>query len=84
MGLLVTDVGNRCITYVDIELSPRVQGRGLATRVMTQALEEARRLGLPARVNVLAQNEASLRLCDRIGFVKVGEQPPFVLLEWRA
>jgi GNAT superfamily N-acetyltransferase len=84
VGLLVTDLGDRCITYVDIELSPRVQGRGLATRVMTQALEEPRRLGLPARVNVLAQNGASLRLCDRIGFVKVGEQPPFVRLEWRA
>jgi GNAT superfamily N-acetyltransferase len=84
VGLLVTDVGDRCITYVYIALTQQVQGRGLATRVMTRALEEARRLGLPARVNVLAQNGASLRLCDRIGFVKVGEQPPFVRLEWRA
>jgi RimJ/RimL family protein N-acetyltransferase len=56
----------------------------LATRVMTWALDEARRLGLPARVNVLAQNGASLRLCERIGFVKVGDEPPFVRLEWRA
>jgi GNAT superfamily N-acetyltransferase len=84
VGLLVTDVGDRCITYVDIELSLRAQGRGLATRVMTRALEEARRLGLPARVNVLARNGASLRLCERIGFVKVGDEPPFVRLEWRA
>jgi GNAT superfamily N-acetyltransferase len=84
VGLLVTDVGDRWITYVDIELSPRAQGRGLATRVMTWALDEARRLGLPARVNVLAQNGASLRLCERIGFVKVGDEPPFVRLEWRA
>ena len=84
VGLLVTDVGDRCITYVDIELSPRVQGRGLATRVMMRALEEARRLGLPACVNVLARNGASLRLCERIGFVKAGDEPPFVRLEWRA
>jgi GNAT superfamily N-acetyltransferase len=84
VGLLVTAVGDRYITYVDIELSPRVQGRGLATRVMMRALEEARRLGLPACVNVLARNGASLRLCERIGFVKVGDEPPFVRLEWRA
>jgi L-amino acid N-acyltransferase YncA len=51
---------------------------------MRRALEEARRLGLPARVNVLAQNAASLKLCERIGFVKVGDEPPFVQLEWRA
>jgi GNAT superfamily N-acetyltransferase len=84
VGLLVTDVGDRYITYVDIALSQRGRGRGFATRVMMRALEEARRLGLPARVNVLAQNGASLRLCERIGFVKVGDEPPFVRLEWRA
>ena len=51
---------------------------------MRRVLEEPRRLGVPARVNVLAQNEASLKLCERIGFVKVGDEPPFVRLEWRA
>ena len=48
-------------TYVDIALAPQAQGRGLATGVMMQALEVPRRLGLPARVNVLAQNAASLK-----------------------
>jgi GNAT superfamily N-acetyltransferase len=84
VGLLITDVGDRRILYVDIALSPRAQGRGLATRLMRRALEEPRRLGLPARVNVLARNAASLKLCERIGFVAVGEEPPFVQLEWRA
>jgi GNAT superfamily N-acetyltransferase len=83
VGLLITDVGDFCITYVDIALSPRAQGRGLATRLMTQALEEPRRLGLPARVNVLEQNVASLKLCERLGFVRLGDSPPFVRLEWR-
>jgi GNAT superfamily N-acetyltransferase len=83
VGLLITDVGDQCVLYVDIELSPRAQGRGLATRVMTRALEEPRRLGLPARVNVLTQNAASLKLCQRIGFVQVAQTPPFVELEWR-
>jgi RimJ/RimL family protein N-acetyltransferase len=81
VGLLVTDVRESCVLYVDIQLSPRAQGRGLATSLMRQA---PRRLGLPARVNVLAQNAASLKLCERVGFVKLGDEPPFVRLEWRA
>ncbi len=50
---------------------------------MTMALEEPRRLGLPARVNVLEQNVASLRLRERLGFVQADKSPPFVRLEWR-
>jgi|SRR5271165_4584977 len=83
VGRLITDVGDCCVTYVDIALSPSAQGRGLATRLMTRALEEPRRLGLPARVNVLQQNIASLKLCERLGFVREGESPPFVRLGWR-
>jgi GNAT superfamily N-acetyltransferase len=83
-GLLVTDVGSACVTYVDITILPHVQGRGLARRVMLKALEEPRRLGLPAQVSVLMHNVASLRLCERVGFVRAEESPPFVRLEWTA
>ncbi len=83
IGRLVTDVGDRCVTFVDIALLPRAQGLGLATRLMLRALDEPRRLGLPARVNVLAQNAASLKLCERLGFVWLEEASPFVRLEWR-
>jgi hypothetical protein len=51
---------------------------------MLRALEEPRRLGLPARVSVLMHNIASLRLCERLGFVRAEESPPFVRLEWTA
>jgi hypothetical protein len=30
------------------------------------------------------QNVASLRLCERVGFVQAEESPPFVRLEWTA
>ncbi|MGB7976161.1 MAG: GNAT family N-acetyltransferase [Roseiarcus sp.] len=83
-GLLVTDVGSACVTYVDIAILPHVQRRGLARRVMLKALEEPRLLGLPARVSVLMHNVASLRLCERVGFVRAEESPPFVRLEWTA
>ena len=84
VGLLVTDVGNAYVTYVDIAILPQAQGRGFARRVMLAALEEPRRLGLPARVTVLMQNLASLRLCEHVGFVRAEESPPFVRLEWTA
>ena len=82
VGLLIAHVGDAYVTYVDIALLPETQGRGLATRLMLQALEEPRRLGLPARVTVLATNIASLRLCERLGFARLREAPPFVELEW--
>jgi GNAT superfamily N-acetyltransferase len=84
VGRLVTDVGDACVTYVDIAILPQAQGRGLARRVMLQALEEPRRLGLPARVRLLMQNVTSLRLCEHPGFVPAAESPPFVHLEWTA
>ena len=61
VGRLVTDIGNACVTYVDIAILPQTRQRGLARRVMLQALEEPRRLGLPARVSVLMHNIASLQ-----------------------
>jgi GNAT superfamily N-acetyltransferase len=84
VGRLVTDVGNACVTYVDIAILPQAQGQGLARRLMLQALEEPRRLGLPARVTVLMHNVASLKLWERLGFVQAEESPPFLHLEWNA
>ena len=83
IGRIVTDVADACVTYVDLALLPRVQRRGLATRLMLRLLDEPRRLGLPARVTVLAQNAASLRLFHRLGFADAEHAAPFVRLEWR-
>ena len=84
IGRIVTDVGNACVTYVDLALLPLVQGRGFAAALMLRLLDEPRRLGLPARASVLAHNAPSLKLFGRLGFVETGHAPPFVLLEWRA
>lgn len=83
IGRLITDVQADCVYFVDIALLPERHGGGLATTLMTAALDEARRLGLPGRVKVLTSNLASLRLCHRLGMTLRAEMLPFVELEWR-
>lgn len=80
VGRIVTDVSPERVLFVDIAILPELQGRGLATAVMTALLEEPRRLGVPAEVTVLSTNVASLRLCARVGLTAVRETPPFILL----
>jgi GNAT superfamily N-acetyltransferase len=82
-GRIVTDVTRHRVRFVDIAVLPASQGRGLATALMIALLDEPRQLGIPAQVQVLATNTASLRLCARLGFVRSGETFPYVLLEWR-
>ena len=63
---------------------PQAQGIGIGTTVLEAALEEPRRLGLPARLRSFSYNPAAQRLYDKLGFRALAEQPPYVLLEWRA
>lgn len=82
IGRLITDIQVDCVYYVDIALLREWRGGGIATALMRAVLEEPRQLGKPARVNVLANNTASLRLCRRLGFVLRTEHLPFLELEW--
>jgi GNAT superfamily N-acetyltransferase len=84
VGRIVTDVQTDCVYYVDFALLPQAQGIGVGTTALAAALEEPRRLGLPARLRSFSYHWAARRLYDRLGFVVVFEQPPQVVLEWRA
>jgi GNAT superfamily N-acetyltransferase len=83
-GRLVTDVNAERVYYVDIAMLPTTQGAGVATALMNAVLKEPRRLGIPGRVQVLSGNAASLRLCEKVGMAVVGQEPPFVVLEYPA
>jgi len=83
VGRLITHVRPDVVHYVDIAFLPNRQRGGLATALMRAVLEEPRRLGVPARVNVMAHNIASLRLCQRLGFTQNAENPPYVELTWQ-
>ncbi|MGH7117018.1 MAG: GNAT family N-acetyltransferase [Stellaceae bacterium] len=84
VGRLVSEVQRDCVYFVDFTLLPQAQGIGIGTAVLEAALAEARRLGVPARLRSSAHNWAAQRLYDKLGFNVVAQEPPHVLLEWRA
>jgi GNAT superfamily N-acetyltransferase len=84
IGRIVSEVQLDCVYFIDFALLPQAQGLGIGTMVLTAALEEARRLGLPARLRSFSHNLAARRLYDKLGFAVVAEEPPQLLLEWRA
>jgi ribosomal protein S18 acetylase RimI-like enzyme len=57
---------------------------GIGTTVLAAALDEPRRLGLPARLRSLSYNWVARRLYDKLGFTVIAEEPPQIVLEWRA
>ena len=84
IGRIVSEISADCVYFIDFALLPQVQGRGIGTAVLAAALEEPRRLGLPARLRSFAHHPAAQRLYYKLGFRTIAEEPPQVVLEWRA
>jgi GNAT superfamily N-acetyltransferase len=84
IGRIVSEVQADCVYFIDFALLPQAQGLGIGTTVLAAALEEPRRLGLPARLRSFHHHRAAQRLYRNLGFRMVAEEPPQILLEWRA
>ena len=84
IGRLIAVPEADAVRFVDFALLPERRAAGLGTALIGALIEEAAAQGLAVRVDVLWHNEASLRLCRRLGFIQIGERPPHVALEWRA
>jgi ribosomal protein S18 acetylase RimI-like enzyme len=82
-GRLIVWRGQDEMRLVDIALLSGFRGRGIGERLVRSILEEAAELGLPVRIHVERSNPAH-RLYARLGFVPIGEQGLYFLLEWRA
>ncbi len=65
---------------VNIELAAAVQGRGIGTALLEQAVADARKERLPLRLQVLKVNPAAQRLYARLGFEKIGETETHVTM----
>jgi ribosomal protein S18 acetylase RimI-like enzyme len=83
VGRLVVDYGGKAGCIVDLALLAECRGQGLGTAILTAVTEQFARLKRRVLCEVLANNEASLRMCRRAGFVQIGSIPPFLQLEWR-
>jgi len=84
IGRIVSEIQTGCVYYVDFALLPQVQGLGIGATVLAAALEEPQQLGLPARLRSFSHNWAAQRLYGMLGFTVIAEEPPQLLLEWRA
>jgi RimJ/RimL family protein N-acetyltransferase len=82
-GQLVLHEAEGIATFVDFALLPGERGGGLGTAVMVRLLDWVGERCAVARLSILYNNEASLRMTRRIGFVQMGEAPPYVEMEWR-
>ena len=65
-----------------IELIPEIQGRGLGSAIMRDLQEEARKVQLPIRLQVIKANTAAVRLYTRLGFRAAGETKTHQLMLW--
>jgi ribosomal protein S18 acetylase RimI-like enzyme len=73
----------QCIELAGIQLHPRVQGRGIGTRIVEELKDEAARTGLSLELTVERDNSGARRLYKRLGFVKVGEEDNEERFRWQ-
>jgi RimJ/RimL family protein N-acetyltransferase len=83
IGRLITDPGGATACMVDYALVPECRGGGLGTAIIAAVLEQLAPQDRPMRVTVAATNQPSLRLCARLGFRRVDDAMPLLVLEWR-
>lgn len=71
------------IRVVDIAVLPEYRSSGVGAQLIQNLLAEARAGNKPIRIQVTRFNRA-IRLYERLGFVKIGETPVHIAMEWRA
>ena len=80
VGALRFTVQGDHVFLANVALLPEHQGRGIGTQLVNIVLEEANRLNLSVRLQVLKANRAR-RLYERLGFQVYGESETHVLME---
>ena len=86
IGRLIVDPGDArepaCL--VDFVLLPVQRNGHLGRAIIAAVLAEQACLGRKVRVKVLHHNMPSRRMCAALGFLEIGQEPPFIQLEWSA
>ncbi len=81
-GRLIVWHGQGEIRLVDISLLPAFRRRGIGEGLLRPILDAAAERQVPVRIHVERSNPAR-RLYSRLGFLPIGEQGLYFLLEWR-
>jgi GNAT superfamily N-acetyltransferase len=81
IGQLYVDRRADEIRIIDIALLPARRGAGLGSGLLKGILEEAAESERPVRIHVEQFNPA-LRLYERLGFARIGDQGVYLLMEW--
>jgi GNAT superfamily N-acetyltransferase len=68
----------------ELQLLPEFQGRGLGTKVVEYVIDRAADVQLPVPLCVVAANPRARRLYERLGFIVVGVEPPFIHMQHKA
>jgi ribosomal protein S18 acetylase RimI-like enzyme len=84
IGRIVVYRPGTMVYIVDQAIVPALRGRGIGTAIMRTLMAEAQSAGLPVRLTVTSDRDASLRLYLKLGFVPIESVPAHMHLEWRA
>jgi ribosomal protein S18 acetylase RimI-like enzyme len=85
IGRIIVDRNNARLLIVDQAIVPELRNRGIGTAIMHSVMDQARAAALPVGLHVASDNDTSLRLYLRLGFVLVpGSIPMYTELEWNA
>ena len=81
MGCFSREIRHDDISINEIEVLPQYQRQGIGTQLLVQQLDEARRVRLPIRLQVLRENRAC-NLYERLGFKVYDKTETHLLMEW--
>lgn len=82
IGRLEVDRTGEATLVVDLALAPSWRGQGIGTRLLQALIDEATASGRGIELHVEEGNPAE-RLYRRLGFVQVGERPPYRRMRWQ-
>lgn len=84
IGRIVVDRPGSRLHIVDQAIIPELRSRGIGSAIMRALMEEARGADLPVQLEVADENDPSLRLYLRLGFVPIETVPLYMRLIWPA
>jgi ribosomal protein S18 acetylase RimI-like enzyme len=84
IGRIVVDRPGTRLHIVDQAIVPELRNRGIGTAIMRALMAEAQESDLPVQLEVASENDPSLKLYLRLGFMPTETAPLYLRLEWRA